>query len=171
LFRGQNKKNKGFFMEINTGIGREHCLKVTTLLNILLADEYVLYTKTLNYHWNVFGPDFKALHIFFQDQYEAMLTIVDDVAERIRSIGDIPHATMTEFMKNTRLAEKTGEVPAPLAMIKNLLDDHESIIRSLRTDLVDCDKKYNDMGTSNFLTDLMEKHEKMAWMLRATLQK
>lgn len=158
-------------MEINTGIAKAKATKVAALLNVLLADEYLLYTKTLNYHWNVYGPDFKALHVFFQEQYEAMLTIVDDVAERVRSVGGVSHGTMTEFMKHTRLKEKAGEVPAPLAMIKNLLDDHEAIIRSLRTDLVDCDKKYEDMGTSNFLTDLMEKHEKMAWMLRASLQK
>lgn len=137
------------------------------ILSTLLADEYVLYTKTRNYHWNVVGPQFNDLHKFFQSQYEELDDVIDDVAERIRSIGGLSIATLTEFMKQTRLKEHPGEYPAVKNMISNLLADHEAIIRTLRVDLEACADKYHDIGTNDFLTGLMEKHEKMAWMLRA----
>jgi starvation-inducible DNA-binding protein len=157
-------------METNIGLTSQERQAVARLLNILLSDEYLLYTKTLNYHWNIYGPDFKALHVFLQEQYEEMLEIVDEIAERVRSIGHVSFGTMTEFLKHARLKEYPGDAPESAQMIKRLLDDHESIIRSLRNDL-DETARLNDMGTNNFLTEIMERHEKMAWMLRATLQK
>jgi starvation-inducible DNA-binding protein len=157
-------------MEINIGLTSQERQAVVRLLNILLSDEYLLYTKTLNYHWNIYGPDFKALHVFLQEQYEEMLEIVDEIAERVRSLGHVSFGTMTEFLKNTRVKEYAGDAPESAQMIKRLLDDHESIIRSLRNDLEET-ARLHDMGTNNFLTEIMERHEKMAWMLRATLQK
>lgn len=152
------------------GVSVQNRQMVADLLNVILADEYVLYTKTLNYHWNIYGSDFKALHVFLQEQYEALSIMVDDIAERVRSLGYISLGTMTEFLECARLEEYPGEVPVAEQMIKRLLDDHEAIIRFLRADL-ETAAQLDDMGTNNFLTDIMERHEKMAWMLRATLQK
>ncbi len=78
-------------------------------------------------------------------------------------------STLTEFVKEARLKENPGEYPGDLKMISKLLADHEHVIRSLRSDLELCDNKYHDIGTNDFLTGLMEMHEKMAWMLRAHL--
>lgn len=140
------------------------------ILNILLADEYLLYTKTYNYHWNVIGIMFNDLHSFFKGQYEALEDIVDSTAERTRSVGVRALGTMSEFSQNTRLKEDpAGVVPEAKQMIKNLLDDHEAIIRYLRADL-EKTSELNDMGTNNYLNDLLCKHEKMAWMLRSYLQ-
>ena len=137
------------------------------VLSALLADEYVLYTKTRNYHWNVTGPHFNDLHKFFEVQFAELILIVDDVAERIRSLGDLTPASLGEFVKATRLQEHPGDFPDAAGMIVNLVADHESLIRHLRTDLAACADKFHDMGTSDFLTGLMEQHEKMAWMLRS----
>lgn len=155
-------------MKINIGLKPKNNEKVIELLNKLLCDEYTIYTKTLNYHWNVKSAQFHDLHAFFKAQYEAIFDYVDDVAERARSLGGRSFGTLHEFKHGTRLEEKPGTVPSAHTMLKNLLEDHEAIIRLLRTDLETC-VKLEDMGTNNFLTDLMEKHEKLAWMLRAAV--
>jgi starvation-inducible DNA-binding protein len=157
-------------MRTDIGISDKDRQAVVGILNNLLADEYVLYTKTRNYHWNVTGPHFHDLHKFFESQYEALDEIVDEVAERARALGGTSAGTLKEFLKAARLKEFPGEVPPAKGMLLKLLEDHEEIINLLREDLETCADKYHDMGTSDFLTGLMEKHEKMAWMLRACLE-
>jgi starvation-inducible DNA-binding protein len=156
-------------MLVNTNIGLtdEQRDGVVLILTTLLADEYLLYTKTRNYHWNVVGPQFNDLHKFFEAQYNALNDIVDDMAERARAMGGRAIGTLAEFQKQTRLQEHPGEYPAASDMLANLLADHEATIRRLREDLETCAAKYHDMGTNDFLTAIMERHEKMAWMLRA----
>ena len=154
-------------MKPNIGIEDKNRQSVTQILNHLLSDEYVLYTKTRNYHWNVVGPDFSELHKFFESQYEELDEIIDEVAERTRSLGEKPVATLKEFLQETRLKESSAGDLMAKQMLAHLLADHESIINSLRQELQDCAEKYRDAGTSDFLTGLMEQHEKMAWMLRA----
>ncbi len=140
---------------------------VVKILNAVLADEFVLYTKTRKFHWNVVGPLFNDLHKFFESQYEELEDIVDDVAERTRSLGGFALGTLAEFQESARLKEDPGQNPAAHAMVAALLADHEALIRSLRLDLETAADKYHDIGTNDFLTGLMEKHEKMARMLRA----
>jgi len=135
-----------------------------------LADEYLLYTKTRNYHWNVVGPQFNDLHKFFEDQYTALEEVIDDVAERARALGGKAIGTLGEFLKQARLREYPGEYPVACDMLANLLADHQATIRRLRADLEACADQYQDMGTNDFLTGLMERHEKMAWMLGAFLE-
>ncbi|MDE1763848.1 MAG: DNA starvation/stationary phase protection protein [Thaumarchaeota archaeon] len=156
-------------MEPNIGISSQNLGNVVDILKKLLSDEYVLYTKTRNYHWNVTGLQFNDLHKFFEAQYEEIDDIIDEIAERIRTLGGMSIATLGEFTKNTRLKEEPNTYPDSKTMLRNLLGDHESVIRSMRTDLETCTSKYQDAGTTDFITGLMEQHEKMAWMLRAFL--
>lgn len=158
-------------INVNIGLPKKSLHGVGKILNILLADEYVLYTKALKYHWNVYGIVFHDFHLLFKEQYEALLDIADEVAERARALGEPAQASLQEFLKNTRLKEEPGKIPDALGMIKQLLEDHETIIRNIRIDLEKCSDEFGDMGTNNFLTDIMERHEKFAWMLRATAQK
>jgi len=157
-------------MNPNIGISDSNRQSVVKILNTLLADEYVLYTKTRNYHWNVVGPQFNDLHKFFESQYEALNDIVDDVAERGRTLGGKAAGTLAEFSQQTRLKEQPGHYPDARTMLANLLADHEGVIQSVRGDLSAVMDKYADAGTNDFLTGVMEKHEKMAWMLRAFLE-
>lgn len=154
----------------NIGITDQNREGVVQILSLLLADEYVLYTKTRKYHWNVTGPRFQQLHEFFKTQYTQLEVIVDDVAERIPQIGGKAVATLEEFRQLTRLEEDAGQYPDANRMLSNLLHDHETIIRSLRTDGDACADKYQDMGTNDFLIGLMEQHEKVAWMIRAHVE-
>jgi starvation-inducible DNA-binding protein len=156
-------------MKTNIGLSDEQCDNVVKILNTLLSDEYVLYTKTRNYHWNVLGPQFNDLHKFFEEQYTELNVVVDDVAERARTLGAWAFGTLTEFSQHARLSEHPGQYPNARQMIANLLADHETLVRQLRTDS-EAAEKYQDMGTNDFLIGLMQKHEKMAWMLRAFLQ-
>lgn len=154
----------------NIGIDDKNRDQVGKILNRVLADEYVLYTKTRGYHWNVVGPQFNDLHKFFEGQYEELQDIIDDVAERGRSIGVHALGSLQEMLDEKSLEEDTTKGADSKHMLRSLLSDHEAIIRKLRVDLEKADEKYKDMGTSDFLTGLMEKHEKMAWMLRANLE-
>jgi starvation-inducible DNA-binding protein len=153
---------------VDIGLPQKDRVVMAEQLQKLLANEYVLYTKTLKYHWNVEGKLFGPLHKLFNEQYEQLLVVVDDVAERIRALGFKPMATLQEFLAETSLVEDPGVNPDDMGMIKNLLMSYEAIIKQLR-DMIDTSAEINDMGTNNFLSDLLERHEKTAWMLRAHL--
>jgi starvation-inducible DNA-binding protein len=156
-------------MDVNLGIDDKDRRAVVDILSALLADEYVLYTKTRNYHWNVVGSQFNDLHKLFESQYEALDDVVDEVAERARALGGRALGTLAEFTRHARLEEHPGERPDARGMLADLLTDHETLVRQLREDL-DAATTHRDAGTSDFLTDLMERHEKMSWMLRAFLE-
>lgn len=156
--------------KINIGISdsdRSHVIKV---LEQVLADEYVLYTKTRNYHWNVEGPHFSEYHKLFGEQYAALDDDIDQIAERIRALGAKTPSTLAEFGKRSKIEEHPGVYPDAHTMISNLVADHESIISTLRNGVNVC-VEHNDAGTADFVTGLMEKHEKTAWMLRSMLEK
>ncbi|KMQ51956.1 Ferritin, Dps family protein [Chitinispirillum alkaliphilum] len=152
---------------INIGIEQNKREGVVEILSRLISDEQILYTKTRNYHWNVVGSHFHSLHKLLEEQYEALAEQIDNIAERTRSLGAPALGTMEEYREHTTLSEAPGSYPGAMTMIANLTADHESIIRNLRKDLRDCEERFDDMGTSDFLTGLMEVHEKMAWMLRS----
>ena len=154
-------------MKPNIGINDTQRAAVVEILDTLLADEYLLYTKTRNHHWNVVGPQFHDLHKFFEAQYEELDGIVDEVAERARALGGNALGTLAEFTQHARLKEHPGKAPDAKSMLAALLADHEALIRTLRTDAEVTMDKHKDAGTNDFLVGLMEKHEKMAWMLRA----
>ncbi len=157
-------------LQPNIGLSEANAQGVIALLSRLLADEHVLYTRLHNYHWNLVGMAFGPLHALFQTQYEALANEIDDIAERIRIVGGNAPGTMTEFLQFATLTEHPGELPDDRAMVAHLVADHEAIIRHLRVDARTCDDQYDDMGTSDFLTGLMERHEKAAWLLRAHIE-
>lgn len=156
-------------MQPNIGLEKDVLKQDNVLLNDFLSDLHVLYIKTRKYHWNVAGPNFMEYHKFFEKQYKAIEAEIDEVAERIRQLGGTPLATMAEFIHNTSLKEDSGKPKDTAEMFRNLLNDHEQVVRELREDVEKCDEELNDAGTADFLTGLMEAHEAMAWMLRKYL--
>ena len=137
------------------------------LLNALLADEYVLLTKTRNAHWNIQGKNFSELHKFFEEQYRELDIIVDNVAERVRSLGHFSSGSLNDFLTLTRLLEQKHDFSNPTQIIETLLHDHQDIIRILRKEINKISDTYKDAGTCDLLTGWLKQHEKMAWMLRA----
>ena len=151
------------------GISEQDSEAVIDILTKTLSDEYILYTKTRNYHWNVVGLNFNDLHKFFEVQYIQTAEDIDEIAERIRALGGKVVSTVTEFLQHTRLQEHPGEYPDSKSMVANLVADHETIIQNIRKD-IKSSEQHNDVGTEDFLTGMLEKHEKTAWMLRSILE-
>jgi len=156
-------------MKANIGIKEENLAAVAHSLGKILADEFVLYTKTRKAHWNVVGPDFHSKHLFFEAQYGELEQIVDDVAERIRTLGHFPPASLKEYLALTHLTEESKGKNDSTSFIKELLEDHESILIHLRENIDGYSEAFHDEGTSDYITGLLQTHEKMAWMLRSHL--
>jgi len=154
---------------IAIGLGEKERKEMANRLNVLLSNEFVLYAKTLKFHWNVVGKWFGPLHALFEKQYEQILDIVDEVAERVRALDHVSFGTMQEYLAHTTLKETPGKNPDDTGMLRELLNDHETIIKQLRGDIA-FSSEVNDMGSNNFLSELIEHHEKTAWILRAHLQ-
>ena len=151
--------------EINIGIKEEDRQKIAEGLSKVLADSYTLYLKTHNYHWNVTGPMFQTLHTMFEEQYTELATAVDDIAERIRALGERAPGSYAEYGKLTSIKEDT-DPPAARTMIVNLLNGHETVARTARSVLPAADSA-NDEATADLMTQRIQLHEKTAWMLRS----
>ncbi|MBZ0285813.1 MAG: DNA starvation/stationary phase protection protein [Anaerolineae bacterium] len=152
------------------GLNDEQQQIVVNILKPLLADETVLYIKLRNFHWNVTGPQFQPLHALFENQYDELADIIDEVAERIRQHGENAPGTLVEFQKLARLTEQPGVYPDARTMIANALADHEALVRQIRQDIDVIDDDADEAGSEDLLTGILQKHQKMAWMLRAHLE-
>jgi starvation-inducible DNA-binding protein len=157
-------------MNTEIGISDTNRQAVANALIKVLADETVLYNKTKNAHWNIEGADFYEKHKFFETQFEQLDEIIDSVAERIRSLGHYAPATLKSYLNLTHLSEQSRELNDSLGFIKELLSDHESIIMVLRGHVKAFTDDFHDSGSGDFITGLMETHEKMAWFLRSHLK-
>jgi starvation-inducible DNA-binding protein len=132
----------------------------------LLADTYALYLKTQNYHWHVKGPNFKSLHQMFEEQYQELAMAVDDIAERILTLGSNAPASFDQFNQLTTI--KAGDSNATSDnMIKELHEDHQQILEDLQQVITEAQKK-NDEGTVSLASERIAAHEKIRWMLRAS---
>ena len=156
-------------MKPQIGISDKNLKSVTDMLSGVLANSMLLYTKTRKFHWNVKGQSFMELHKLFESQYKKLEEAIDEIAERISKLGAPAIGTFKEFLELASLKESPGKYPSQTDMIKELLADHESSIKVLRKNVDDCDEKYKDMGTSDFLNKLMQDHETIAWTLRRYL--
>ena len=139
--------------------------EVCRILNTVLADEFVLSTRTRNYYWNVTGSHFQELRALFGDQYRRLDDLVDRIAERVRALAGNPPGTLVRFLKYTRLIEHPAVHVSAWAMVDGLLEDHEILIRDLREDLERNPELRLDIGTTDFLTAVLQEHEAAAWML------
>jgi starvation-inducible DNA-binding protein len=154
-------------MNPQIGITDSNQKAVANTLAKLLADENVLYMKTKNAHWNIEGADFYAMHPFLETQFGQLDEMIDAVAERIRTLGHYAPASLKSFLALTHLTEMSREKIDSHGFIKELLADHEAIIIKLRENIHPFADDFHDLGTGDFITGLMEKHEKMAWFLRS----
>ena len=139
--------------------------KSAAALSKVLADTYMLYTKTHNYHWNVEGPQFRELHIMFEEQYTDMWQALDEIAERIRALGEYAPGTYAKLAKLATIKE-TEDIPSAAAMVKELAGDNETIAATLAEAIASA-QEAGDEPTAGMLTDRQTIHEKQAWMMRA----
>ncbi|PWA04219.1 Dps family protein [Flavobacterium psychrotolerans] len=156
-------------MKPQIGITEEHLKESISYLSSILANEMTLYIKLRKFHWNVSGESFMELHKLFESQYKQLEESIDEIAERVSKLGGNTIGTMEEFSGLTILLESPGKYPSQAEMLRELLEDHETVIFQLRNDIEVCTKKIGDAGTADFLTGLMENHETMAWVVRRYL--
>lgn len=149
------------------GINKKSREEISEGLSRLLADSYILYLKTHNFHWNVEGPMFNTLHLMFMDQYTELWNALDLIAERIRSLGFYAPGTYKQFVKLSSLTE-SEEVPEAKEMILQLLHGHEALAKTARS-VYPSAEEGNDESTLDLLTQRLQLHEKTAWMLRSLL--
>jgi starvation-inducible DNA-binding protein len=142
--------------------------KIANELSHLLADTYLLYVKTQNYHWNVTGPNFHSLHLMFEQQYKQLAEATDVIAERIRALKCIAPAGLSHFIKLSSLKEDLG-IPTTKEMLKQLMKDHETVAH-LATLITAKAQKAQDEATVDVLIERIREHEKTAWMLRSCLE-
>ncbi len=154
-------------MELNIGIPKADRKVITDHLSKLLADSYILYLKTHNFHWNVEGPMFNTLHAMFMEQYTELWNALDEIAERIRALGHYAPGSYKQFVKVTTI-EESEDVPKAEDMVRQLLQGHETIARTAREGFHAAEKG-NDEATMDLLTQRIQIHEKTAWMLRSLL--
>jgi len=122
--------------------------------------------KIGNYHWNIEGDNFIELHKLYESQYTELEEVIDLVAERIRYLGHFAEGRLKDFIKITHLQEQ-DYTSDQTVQLKNLLEDHESIIISIRKNIDKVGEEYKDAGTADFITGVMKQHEKIAWFIRA----
>lgn len=152
---------------IDIGINKEHRENIAEGLKKLLADSYTLYLQTHNFHWNVTGPRFRDLHLLFEEHYTELATAVDEIAERIRTLGAPAPGTYREFAALSRIEEVEGSVSAE-DMLKILTAGHERVVRTSREVLATA-QEADDESSAALISDRMRIHEKTAWMLRSLL--
>jgi len=152
---------------INTGLTKAERTTVAAELGKVLADTYAVYLKTHGYHWNVRGPEFFSLHSLLEEQYREIWAAVDEIAERIRALGELAPQGYATFANLTSIKDGDPEKDAP-AMLTELMKDHETLIATARDALKAADDEGDDV-TVDLLTARLAAHEKSTWMLRSTL--
>jgi starvation-inducible DNA-binding protein len=155
-------------MKIDIGIDQKNRKAIADGLARLLADEYTLYLKTHNFHWNVTGPMFNTLHLMFETHYTEAATAVDLIAERIRALGFPAPGTYKQFAELSSIKEEAG-VPEAKEMIRLLVLGHEACVRTAR-EVFPAAEGAGDEPSCDLLTQRMQLHEKTAWMLRSLLE-
>jgi len=156
-------------MAVNTGISTKDRARIAQGLSRMLADTYLLYLKSHNFHWNVEGPMFQTLHLMFMEQYTEAWNAIDTIAERIRALGHYAPGTYKEYLGLARIKETEG-VPRAEKMVRLLIDAQEAVVRTAR-EVLPLAEEANDQPTLDLLTQRMGIHEKNAWMLRSLLKK
>ncbi len=155
-------------MAIDIGISDKDRAKIAEALSKMLADSYILYLKTHNFHWNVTGPMFQALHNLFMVQYTELWNALDLIAERIRALGHPAPGSYKRYVELSSIKEEDG-VPSATDMIKQLVAGQEAVARTARA-AFKIAAAADDQPTADLLTQRMEVHEKNAWMLRVLLE-
>lgn len=155
-------------IKIDIGIAEQDRINVAEGLKKLLADSYTLYLQTHNFHWNVTGPQFRELHLMFEEHYTELADAVDVIAERVRTLGVAAPGTYKAFASLSSIEEIEGVPPAE-EMVKILTQGHEKVVKTARQVLKTA-QEAGDESTASLVSDRMRVHEKTAWMLRATLR-
>ena len=141
--------------------------KIANALKSVLADSYSLYFKTQNFHWNVTGPHFKSLHSLFEEQYTDLADAIDEIAERIRWLGQKVPGSL-KFYSDLTSISSSDEHADSTTMIKELLQGQDLVIKTLKATLTIA-RTFDDEGTCDLLIARIKTHEKNSWILKSSM--
>lgn len=153
-------------MKANIGLGDNAVKAISNKLAEVLATNYTLVVKTQNFHWNVTGPHFNDLHAMFGAQYEALIPVIDEIAERIRALGQFTPGSLQQFAKHSKIEDAPEKPPEAMNMVRQLAQDHEKLAEVLQETLKIAEEK-GDEVTVDLMVGRVAEHQKTAWMLRS----
>lgn len=162
-------KCKSEIMETGIKITKQNKEAVATFLNLLLANEYILYTKTRTAHWNVEGSNYFELHVFLENNYNELDAMIDEIAEQIRLLGRFALSSIKDFVSASQISDDNNDFNNPGQIFESLINNHESIIHIIQQEIYPISNKFKDIVLTDFLTKLMTQHENMARMLKSFL--
>ena len=152
-------------LPVESGLDRDGRAALCELLGNNLASTYVLYHKTHAYHWNVTGPMFYSVHKLTDEQYQDLAGAVDEVAERIRSLGFPSPVGLKDYYERSSIKDVEG-IPEAGAMLRELALDNQHLARTMR-ETVEKAEEIGDTYTADFVTGRIGVHEENGWMLNA----
>ena len=151
------------------GLDTKKAAKLATKLDALLANYSIFYQNARGYHWNIKGDKFFELHVKFEELYNDLLLKVDEVAERILTLGATPSHNYTDYRKVSSIKE-SKQVSDGSVAIKDILDSLRTVI-ALQRELLNLSGDAGDEGTNALMSDYIRAQEKLVWMYGAYLGK
>jgi len=151
------------------GLDSSKATEIAEKLNILLANYQVLYTNTRGFHWNIKGKDFFELHLKFEEIYNDLQVKIDEIAERILTLGNAPKNSFSDYLKLASIKEVSGETNG-VAGLQNILDGFLVILKVER-EILQLSSDINDEGSNALMSAYITEHEKSVWMFNAYLNK
>ena len=152
-------------------LNNETKVKIAEMLKPILADQFVLYTKARNYHWNITGSMFLTLHIKFEQLYNELALDVDETAERIRTYGLNAPGSMSEFLKLSGLKEEAaGSYPNQFKMAENIAGDYDFLATRVNEIGFKVQSEFGDEITAGKLYSIAERYEKHVWLLKSSVE-
>jgi len=156
-------------MKNGIGIETHQADLLVEKLNDLLANYMIFYQNTRGLHWNIKGEKFFELHVKFEELYTNLLVKVDEVAERILTLGGVPFHTFEDYSQYSSI-QAVKNICAAGEAVKSLLDAFQIVILKQR-ELLDLSSEANDEGTNALMSDYIREQEKLVWMYSAYLKK
>ena len=150
------------------GLDKDKSEKLAKKLNVLLANYSVFYQSTRGYHWNIKGDKFFELHLKFEELYNDLLLKIDEVAERILTLGHAPEHNFTQYNKISSIKE-SPKVTDGLKAVEQILESFKTVI-SMQRELLNLSADANDEGTNALMSDYIRAQEKLVWMYSAFLK-
>lgn len=149
------------------GLDNKAAENISHKLNLLLANYQIFYMNTRGFHWNIKGNQFFELHIKFEELYNDLFLKIDEIAERIQTLGFTPLHSYSQYLENAKLEEKTHETDGN-TIVKEILDTFQTLLVDQR-DILEIASEAKDEGTVDLITGYISGQEKLVWMYRAYL--
>jgi starvation-inducible DNA-binding protein len=159
-----HEDSKAAKTNVSDGFDTEQVKNLSSVLNALLADVFVLYIKTKNFHWHMSGPHFRDYHLLLDQQGEQLFAITDDIAERVRKIGGATIRSIGHIAKLQRIGDNDQEFVPARDMLLELHGDNKALVESLRA-AHEVAAKANDYATTSLIEVWIDEAERRAWFL------